>query len=130
MLAVMNKLISNFQFVFLTFFHLNPSSIWAQLPFCTAPESGKKESQKQAIQSENIARIAKAASHKLPGKSSLNVSFVCHVCPVCPVYKEVGGCASWEYYEVVHKQFEVYIRKLEVVHREIVGCLISYNLLV
>ena len=37
---------------------------------------GKKESQKQAIQSENIARIAKAASNKLPGKSSLNVSFV------------------------------------------------------
>ena len=34
----------------------------------------------------NIARIAKAASHKLPGKSSLNVSFVCPVCPACPVY--------------------------------------------
>ena len=31
---------------------------------------------------ENIARIAKAAQHKLPGKSSLNVSFVCPVCPV------------------------------------------------
>ena len=31
----------------------------------------------------NIARIAKAALHKLPGKSSLNVNFVCLVCPVC-----------------------------------------------
>ena len=30
---------------------------------------------------ENIARIAKAASHKLPGKLSSNVSFVCPVCP-------------------------------------------------
>ena len=30
---------------------------------------------------ENIARIAKAASHKLPGKSNLNVSFVLS-CPV------------------------------------------------
>ena len=29
--------------------------------------------------SKNIARIAKAALHKLPGKSSLNVSFVCPV---------------------------------------------------
>ena len=33
----------------------------------------------------NIARIAKAASYKLPGKSSLNVSFVCPVRPVRPV---------------------------------------------
>ena len=31
----------------------------------------------------NIARIVKATLHKLPGKSSLNVSFVCPVCPVC-----------------------------------------------
>ena len=29
----------------------------------------------------NIAKIAKAAIHKLPGKSSLNVSFVCLVIP-------------------------------------------------
>ena len=34
----------------------------------------------------NIARIAKAALHKLPGKSSLNVNFVYPVCPVCPVW--------------------------------------------
>ena len=37
---------------------------------------------------KNIARIAKAALHKLPGKSSLNVRSVCLlwlVCPVCPV---------------------------------------------
>ena len=30
---------------------------------------------------KNIARIAKAASHKLPGNSRLNVSFLCPVCP-------------------------------------------------
>ena len=29
----------------------------------------------------NIARIAKAALHKLPIESSLNVNFVCPVCP-------------------------------------------------
>ena len=34
--------------------------------------------------SKNIARIAKAALHKLPGKLSLNVRSVCPVCPVCP----------------------------------------------
>ena len=37
----------------------------------------------------NIARIAKAALHKLPGESSLNVNFVCPVFPlfpVCPVH--------------------------------------------
>ena len=35
----------------------------------------------------NITRIAKAALHMLPGKSSLNVRSVCPVpvCPVCPV---------------------------------------------
>ena len=36
---------------------------------------------------ENIARIALASLHKLPGKSTLNVSFVCPVCPVYPVCK-------------------------------------------
>ena len=68
---------------------------------------------------KNIARIAKAALHKLPGKSSSIVRFACPfssgcpVCPACPddhddhddhldlddhhVCKEVGGCtqASW-----------------------------------
>ena len=37
---------------------------------------------------ENIARIVKAARHKCPGKSSLNVNHVfpvCFVYPVCPV---------------------------------------------
>ena len=32
---------------------------------------------------QNIAGIAKAASHKLPGNSSLNASCFCPVCPVC-----------------------------------------------
>ena len=35
---------------------------------------------------KNMARIAKAALHKLPGKSSLNVR---SVRPVCPVYPDV-----------------------------------------
>ena len=34
---------------------------------------------------KNIARIAKADLHKLPGKSSLNVRSVCPVCPGFPV---------------------------------------------
>ena len=34
-----------------------------------------------ASQSQNIARIAKAALQKLPGKSSFNVNFLCPVCP-------------------------------------------------
>ena len=38
---------------------------------------------------KNIARIAKAAPHKLPGKSSLNVKSVCPACPGCPVFP---GC--------------------------------------
>ena len=38
---------------------------------------------------KNIARIAKAALHKLPGKSSLTVSSVRPVCPVCPI------CPFW-----------------------------------
>ena len=33
---------------------------------------------------ENNARIAKAALHKLPEKSSLNVRSACTVFPVCP----------------------------------------------
>ena len=35
----------------------------------------------KSILIENIARVAKAAIHKLPGKLSLNVSFVVPVCP-------------------------------------------------
>ena len=34
---------------------------------------------------KNIARIAKAVGHKLPGKSSLNVRSVHPVCPGYPV---------------------------------------------
>ena len=33
---------------------------------------------------QNIARIVKTTLHKLPGNSSLNVSFVCPVCPITP----------------------------------------------
>ena len=37
---------------------------------------------KEVLKNINFARIAKAALHKLPGKSSLNVRSVCPVCPV------------------------------------------------
>ena len=37
---------------------------------------------------ENIARIAKAALQKLPGKSSLNVRSVRPVCPVLSVHDD------------------------------------------
>ena len=37
---------------------------------------------------KNIARIAKAALHKLPGKSSLNVWSVFPGCPGFPVYTD------------------------------------------
>ena len=45
---------------------------------------GKLEKKLVPIFFSTIARIAKAALHKLPGKSSLNVRSVCPVCPVCP----------------------------------------------
>ena len=39
---------------------------------------------KRASNNVNIARIVKAALHKLPGKSSLNVRSVCTGFPACP----------------------------------------------
>ena len=60
------------------------------------------------IQNINIARIAKAASHKLLGKSSLDVSFAC---PVLPMFTTTTATtmtmatkmtmASWKFYEKV-----------------------------
>ena len=95
-------------------------------------------------------RIATAASNKLPGKSCLNVSFVpSRLVPsrpcLCPVHHD---------HHVHHDQLDhhdrgdhddngdhddvgtymrkgswrLYTRKLEVVHKEVGGCLISYNL--
>ena len=55
----------------------------------------------------NIAKIAKVASHKLPGKLSSNISSVsnvsfvcpvlsvCSVCPVCPVSPVCPVCPNF-----------------------------------
>ena len=58
------------------------------------------------IQNINIARIAKAASHKLLGKSSLNVSFACPVLPTMfatttMTVATMMTMASWKFYEEV-----------------------------
>ena len=102
----------------------------------------------------NIARTAKAALHNLPGKSSLNVSFVFPVFLVFPVssahvhhdqylndqhnyhdhgdrddhgdhdnhgdHEKVEGCtkAIWR----------LKMRKLEIEHKEVGGCLIACTL--
>ena len=43
----------------------------------------KETTQPSTNMLSKIARIARAALHKLPRKSSLNVRSVCLVCPVC-----------------------------------------------
>ena len=40
------------------------------------------------LMKKNVARIAKAALHKLSGKSSFNAISVCNVRVVCPSLKE------------------------------------------
>ena len=49
----------------------------------------------------NITRIAKAALHMLPGKSSLDVRSVCPVCSVCP------GCPGFPLCPVDHDYHKV-----------------------
>ena len=44
----------------------------------------KHKIEKNNVLKQNITKIAKAAFYKLPGKSSLNVNFVCPTCSVCP----------------------------------------------
>ena len=57
--------------------NINPKILTNYL-ICTVQGCNRKKK-------KNIAMIAKAALHKLPGKSSLIVSFVRQVCPVRPV---------------------------------------------
>ena len=117
-----------------------------QLPLLHLPRWGE--------QKRNIARIAKVALYKCPGKSSLNANHVLPVCPVYSVYPVFPFClvcrvhhfhfcpvwpCSWYFSrEVVATCFPkwnawkvsmvVFVRKLEVVHNQVGGCLISYNL--
>ena len=50
--------------------------------------AGLKAHNAKRLNYKNIARIAKAALQKLPGKSSLNVRSVRPVCPVLSVHED------------------------------------------
>ena len=52
----------------------------SQMTFLTL--NGLVGASAEVVRGQNIARIAKAALHKLPGKSSLNVRYVCPVSPL------------------------------------------------
>ena len=56
----------------------------ATLSFQRTTGHGNSRSPTFAFYVTNIARITKAALHKLPGKSSLNIRSVCPVWPACP----------------------------------------------
>ena len=79
---------------------------------------------KNCLKIKNIARIAKAASHKLPVPS--------RPVPSCPVLFCHDHCNHDDQgdHDVHgdHEEVGGWKRKLEVVHKEVGGCLISYNL--
>ena len=113
---------------------------------------------------KKIARIAKAALHKLPGKSSLNIRSVCPASPlhlsvlsvspvpsvpvvlsvvmtmttilsVIPVLSEQtvvipsrGSCPRSTQLTYLKVLMVIFVRKLKVVHKQVGGYLISYNL--
>ena len=58
----------------------------SQMTFLTL--NGLVGASAEMVRGQNIARIAKAALHKLPGKSSLNVWSVFPGCPGFPVYTD------------------------------------------
>ena len=68
----------------------------------------------------NIARIAKAANHKLRGKSSLNVSFV----PTRNHDHHDHHDQHDQHDHGDHEEVGSYMRKLEVVHKEVGGNLV------
>ena len=84
----------------------------------------------------NTATSAKAAQHKLTGKLNSNVNFVyldCPVSPVCPDHHDQHD--HHDHHDDGdhddngnHEEVGGYMRKLEVVHKEVGGCLVSYNL--
>ena len=79
---------------------------------------------------KNIAEIAKTASHKLPGKSSLNESFVLSWPDPMTTMTTMFTTTNMTTMTVATMKLEVgsHMMKLEVVHKEVGGCLISYNL--
>ena len=74
---------------------------------------------------KTIARIAKAASPKLPGKSSLNGSFACPVHHDHHVYHDFHNQHDHHdhNHHGDHEEVGSYMRKLEVIHKEVGGYL-------
>ena len=66
----------------------------ATLSFQRTTGHGNSRSPTFAFYVTNIARITKAALHKLPGKSSLNIRSVCPVWPACPLCPGCPGFLS------------------------------------
>ena len=54
------------------------------------------------IERNNKKKTPKAALHKLPGKSSLNFSFVFPVCPVCPAHDHHGRHDRHNHHDIIN----------------------------
>ena len=54
------------------------------------------------IERNNKKKTPKAAQHKLPGKSSLNFSFVFPVCPVCPAHDHHGRHDRHNHHDIIN----------------------------
>ena len=76
-----------------------------------------------------MARIARAALHKLPGKSSLNISFSFPDCPVCPVHDHYYHNDHHNQYDHVdhedhgdHEEFGGRTYAIRRLYEEVGGC--------
>ena len=65
------------------------------------------------------------AQHKLPGNSSLNVSFVCPICPANDHNHHDHHDNGDHDDHGDHEKVGVYMRKFKVAHKEVGGCLES-----
>ena len=70
----------------LAFHGLMARPLTSQMTFLTL--NGLVGASAEVVRGQNIARIAKAALHRLPGKSNLNLWSVFPGCPVFPVYTD------------------------------------------
>ena len=77
--------------------------------------------------------LIQVTNHKLPGKSCFNVSFV----PSCPDHHDDHDNHDQDDDHSDHdeqddhgdnEEVEGYVRRLEVIHKEVRGCLISYTI--
>ena len=78
---------------------------WVVLPLMAAQLRVTKR--REIDKKQNILRMAKAALHKLPGKSSLNVSFVFPVCPVHDMNKRKDNSISSTLFSIALLQNEL-----------------------